>query len=134
MENKEGFIRLVEAAVMILIIMGLLLTYLSNSQDSEEGISQKVYEAQQSVLREIQLNDSLRNDVLSTTIDSKLNISGRYEQRLANFYCESKVCSLQSNCPAIQSIEKDVYSQEVMISSDLEEYNPRKLKIFCWEK
>ena len=133
MENKKGFVKIIEAATMILIITGLLLVYLNNAQETSEDITQDIYESQQSILRNIQSNDSMRSEILSAELDSEFDISGIYENRLINFFCKSKICSLNSNCEVGDEIEKDIYTQETIVSSDLGNYSPRKLKIFCWE-
>jgi|TARA_Y100000310_G_scaffold331800_1_gene406059 hypothetical protein len=133
MENKSGFIRIIEVATMILIITGLLLVVLNNSSSKNEN-SKEIYELEQTVLKKIQLNKSIRNDILAKAIGEEFDLTGIYEDRLNNFECKSIVCALIGDCLLGQTIEKDIYSQEAIISADLITYGPRKLKMFCWRK
>ena len=51
----------------------------------------------------------------------------------ASFSFETKICEVDSVCP-LDSYSANVYANEVIISSTLLKYSPRKFKIFMWEK
>jgi len=141
--EKRGWIRIVEAFFTILLITGVLLVVLNKGYLPKEDISQGVYEKQQGILREIQLNDSLRESILSFS-SSNLPIEwDNFPQDLknkiisktpVNFECKAKICNLNDICVLNEFSDKDIYAQKVIITATLDEYSPRQLKLFCWEK
>jgi len=145
MKNKRAWIRIVEAFVAILLIMGVLLVFINKGYIFKKDVSQNIYEFQLSALREVELNDNLRNEILSTNqtlipiesgspnfpADVNSNISAKIPSYLE---CKSKICLAERICALDKYVEKDVYSKSVVITANLTNYNPRQLKIFCWEK
>ena len=139
LKNKSGLIRIIEAFAMILIITGILLTVLNKGYISKSDNSEKIYEIEQAILREIQLNNSLRNDILALE-DLPIewenfppNVKNEIiSEAPINFECEAKICNLNDLCSLNKEIEKEIYVQKTIITANLEKYSPRKLKIFCW--
>ena len=139
LKNKSGLIRIIEAFAMILIITGILLTVLNKGYISKSDNSEKIYEIEQAILREIQLNNSLRNDILALE-DLPIewenfppNVKNEIiSEAPINFECEAKICNLNGLCSLNKEIEKEIYVQKTIITANLEKYSPRKLKIFCW--
>ena len=64
MRNKRGWIRVVEAFVAILLITGVLLIVINKGYIGKKDISKQVYDTELSILREIELDDGLRNQIL----------------------------------------------------------------------
>src|SRR3989344_493349 len=62
--DKRGWIRVVEAFVAILLIVGVLLFVINKGYIGKKDISKQVYDAEISVLREIELDDNLREEIL----------------------------------------------------------------------
>ena len=143
-KNKRAWIRIVEAFVAILLIIGVLLIVLNKGYIGKKDISAEVYNVEISILREIQLNDALRNDILNANPpvewgDFKSEdlgvLKNKIISRLPNYLdCEAKICEVEDICVISKDLEKDVYAQSVIITTTLEtpEYNPRQLKLFCW--
>src|SRR3989339_37656 len=92
--EKRGWIRIVEAFVSILLIAGAVLVLMNEGYIAKTDISQKVYDAELSILRDIELDETLRTEVLE--------------------------------------FEDDLYVQAVGITANLQIYNPRQIKLFCW--
>ena len=141
LKNKSGLIRIIEAFAMILIITGILLTVLNKGYISKSDNSEKIYEIEQAILREIQLNNSLRNEILALEDlpieweNFPLNVKNEIiSEAPINFECEAKICNLHDLCGLNKEIEKEIYVQKTIITANLEKYSPRKLKIFCWVK
>ena len=125
---------------MILIITGVFLIIID--RDSPEDSSQKIYEKEQGILRGIQLNDSLRENILSFDVgilpiewdDFPENLKEKIISKTPSYLeCKAKICNANEDCILSEFIDKDVYTQEVIITSTSGEYSPRKLKLFCWE-
>ena len=139
LKNKSGFIRIIEAFAMILIITGIMLTILNKGYISKSDNSEKIYESEQAILREIQLNNSLRNEILAFENlpveweNFPPNVKNKITSKAPiNFECKAKICSLNEICGLNEEIEKEIYVQKTIITASLEKYSPRKLKIFCW--
>lgn len=146
--QKRGWIRIVEAFFSLLLIAAALLIVINKGYLGGEDISAKVYDLQLAVLREIELDDNLRNEVLKINqnlipIEDQLsneapnpifeNITKKINERMPDsFICRSKICDIDVICELEEYVEQDVYAQQVAITATLEEYSPRKLKLFCW--
>ena len=140
-KNHRGWIRIVEAFVAILLVAGVLLIVINKGDLGKKDISLQIYKVEFSILREIQLNSELRNSVLEAG-DSPikwddenfpLNVKNKIVNRLPNYLnCEAKICEIEDVCVLDTEFDKDIYVQSVIITTTLETYNPRQLKLFCW--
>jgi len=140
MKGKRGWIRIVEAFVALLLITGVLLFVVNKGYIKGTDISEDVYRDELSILREIELNDVLRLEILKADIEnglviSNLNLPKTYsliEDRIPDYLdCEAKICKLDKIC-ITKNKEQDVYAQAVVISATDELYSPRQIKLFCW--
>jgi len=147
MNNKRGWIRIVEAFVAILLIMGVVLLVINKGYVGRDDLSLEIYEEQTALLREIQLNDITRIDLLTadnedpgtilpiTWDDSNFppSVKNRINQRFqGTLICEAKICELDRVCVLDTAPETDVYAQSIAISATSGTYSPRQLKMFCW--
>lgn len=147
-KNKKGWLRIVEAFIAVTLIAAVLLTALNEkssvlSEEEKEELYRGRYEAQVSVLRKIQLNNSIRNEILGIS-DSNLPVNWSNMPSLIKtkiekekpiyFNCTAKICSLGSVCEMEKPIDKEIFVEDVGIFSNSTRYNPRKLKLFCWKK
>ena len=144
-KGKRGWIRVVEAFVAILLIVGVLLIVINKGYVGKKDISKQVYDAEISILREIELDDNLREEILLLNLQLNDNGIEVTNSNLPNIYqkikerppeylnCRAKICKLDKIC-IIEDIDKDVYAQAVTISATNEIYQPRQLKLFCWVK
>ncbi len=138
MINKKAWIRIIEAFVAILLISIFLLIILNQNHIEKKDFSSEIYENQVSILTEIELNSSLRNEILGLTnlpvkwtnfpedIRKKIN-----EKKLDYLICEAKICVSGSECLE-EFGAKDIYVKSVIITANLTDYKPRQLKLFCW--
>jgi len=143
MINKKGWIRIIEAFVAILLVAGVVLVVIGRGNFQREDISQIVHDAEFSILREIQLNDTLREEILGTngTIEWKdfpsqaPKTRDKIESRIPSYLeCSANICRTSDPCFLAEEQERDVYAETVIITSNLQTFNPRLLKLFCWEK
>ena len=141
MKNKKGWIKIVEAFTMILLIAGIFLVFLNN--DSSSDFSQEIYKKEQEILNGIRLDFSLREDIMSFSLSSlPINLenfptnlkTGITSKIPNNLNCDSKICELNDDCVLSNSVDKSTYTQEMIITSTNSIYSPRKLKLFCWRK
>mgnify|MGYP001580655145 CR=1 FL=1 len=139
-DRKKGWIRMGEAFTAIMLITGVLLIIFNKGGSQEEIPSKKIFEQEQGILRYIELNNSLREDILGISLDALPASLENFPEILRNsinsrvpsyLNCDAKICNLGSECPYDSGPEEDVYVQKVVISSSLNSYNLRELKLFC---
>ncbi|MBU4308305.1 MAG: hypothetical protein KJ566_00715 [Nanoarchaeota archaeon] len=139
MVNKKGWIRIIEAFVAVLLISSVLLIVLNRNSSENKNFSAEIYKSQVGILTEIQLNSSLRNEILkletlpvewagfSELLQMKIN-----ETKLDYLICKGKICEISDECLE-EYEEKDIYAKSVIITANSGEFNPRQLKLFCWK-
>ncbi len=142
--NRSGWIEIVEAFVAVLLVVGVVLIVLNKGYLERTDISERVYEAQLSILREIQTNDTFRKEISTAGeppigwTDSRFppDLKEKIVARTPNYLdCVGKICGMTEQCTLDGEQEKDIYSQSVAISSTLGEGEVyRKLNLFCWTK
>ena len=136
LSNKRGWIRIVEAFIAVLLIAGVLLFVINKGYIGKRDISEQVYKVQLAILREIELNSTLRLQILTSedyTVPE--DVRNKISERMPDYLeFTSAVCDLEELCPIPEGspVEKDIYAQSVAIAAEAEKYNPKQLKLFCW--
>ena len=137
-KNKRAWVKIVEAFLSIMLIIGVMLIILSSGYVTDTNSSERAYQEEVSVLREIQLNRTLRGDIIRLSPPVSWN---NFPQNLKDkinetqgYTCEAKICSFDAECELDYYPDKNIYSQAVLISTDFNTYSPRQLRIFCWEE
>lgn len=142
MANKRGWIKIIEAFVSVMLILGVALVVIAQNSNFQDDISEEVYDAEVGILRGVQINSSLRSQVLEVeTLPVELGGAGfpsgvksKIEELIPVYLnCTAKICELDDTCVPEVEASNDIYAQSVMISSDLEIFAPRQLKLFCWD-
>lgn len=131
MRGKGGFIKILEAFIAILIIAGVM-TFIFVNQLQESNQEETIHRLERIILEEISKTDSLRNSVLNDDVDTIKNSIEKFIP--AEYDYNLKICELNVICVLDQRIEKEVFSDEITISSTLEIYSPKVVRIFMWEK
>ncbi|NCN51471.1 hypothetical protein GW931_00465 [archaeon] len=140
MVNKKGFIKVVEAFLAILMLLGIifLVVQSNNVNDKQRTFIEK---KEQEILMNIQVNNTLRQLILEETefdIDSENDtfipeLKPYVNGTVLGAECFLKICLIDDTCNLNKEIDNSVYIKEVLITSSLDLYNPRKLRIFCTE-
>jgi len=134
-KNNRGWLRVVEAAISVMIIVGVLLTvYIRNS--SSRDLSAQVYDIQKRVLDYIASDISLRQKVVASTPDLVSLKTAVADKIPPNFDFEIKICPLDdSTCQSTVSDTVSVYVADRIIA---EQSGPslvkKKVRLFIWEK
>lgn len=139
---KHGWIRLIEVFVAILLLTGVLLIVVDrNNPSKESSASLEISKKEISILRDIELNDTLRTEILNAQplpvewnnfSGELLNVKNRIEYLTPpNFKCEAKICWLNRACLIDELLGENIYAKSVVISANLDKYLPRQLKLFC---
>ncbi len=131
-KDIKAWLRIVEAFIAVLIVIGVVLAVLSK-QSPGANISESVYEKQRNILNIIGKNNGLRayvlagnNAEINNVIDDMVPASWNYA---------TEICELDSICNSASTPnDKEVYTTEVVITSTLTQYSPKKLRFFVWMK
>ena len=141
-KNKKGWIKIVEAFIAILMIVSVLTIIVMKDLVIKDDGYDRIYEEEFYILQKIQLNSSLRQDILGATpipIEST-NLNFPFEKdsifastALKTFNCSFKICVPNEECVLGNSpAEQEVFGKSIIINSNLTVYNPRELALFCW--
>ena len=137
-KSKKAWTKVIEVFIALLLIMGVLMIVVEKGDNKNNEIPKIIHDVEISILRDIEYNVTLRQDILDENNlpvewgDFPQDVKNKIlEKTLNNLNCSAMICQFNDNC-IFNVQEKEIYTQEVFISSTLEEYNPRKLKLFCW--
>ncbi|MEK6842262.1 MAG: hypothetical protein AABX84_00445, partial [Nanoarchaeota archaeon] len=136
-DDKRGWIKIVEAFTSILLIAGTLIIIINSLGLEVPDSSVFVYDSEFAILKEIQLNNLLRDDILQTTIpagegeaqDIPPSIKDKIETRAPGYLkCKAKLCSINDICTITTAPhDKDIFVQSAFFGSNSVSYSPRKL-------
>jgi len=134
--DRKAWLRIVEAFLAVLIIMGAVLVILAR-QEPRSDISETVYERQRQILDIISKNNSLREEIITTSeTENNLVVNGMIQNLIpGSWEFATNICSLDGICPNPGIYEdRAVFAAETIITSTLTEYRPKKLRFFVWMK
>jgi hypothetical protein len=95
------------------------------------GNSVEVLKIQDAVLDEIANNEALRTNILA---NESANVNIFIEERMPSVLdFKVMICNLEEICN-LPEYRQEVSARERIISSTLQEYSPKKIKLFVWEK
>jgi hypothetical protein len=143
LKNKGGWIEIFEAVVAVLLVTGFILVIMNKGYLQKSDISEKVYQSEVSILREIETNDTLRTAIINAPeppVDWNdagfpVQVKNKIISRTPNYLnCTGKICFMNSSCNLGEDNKKDIYTQAVVVSATLQEVDYRKLNMFCWAK
>ncbi len=148
MKNKHGWIEIVEAFVAVLLITGVILIVLNKGYSEKEDISNEVYDVELSILREIQLDEALRVEILEVSEPLPVgwdnqnfppNVKSRISERTPeHLECIGKICDMTAVCNLEEDTitKEDIYAQSIGISPSTGSAQQvyRQINLFCWAK
>ena len=140
-KDKKGFLRLVEAVIAIMLVLGVLVFISSNRKSNvESSLSEQI----PPLLEEIAKDTTLREGIVTSedaAIESKENeIKNFLNERVTNLLigCDVEICEPinEALCPIQPAYPSDaegeIFVSERVVSSILPQYAPKKVKIFLW--
>jgi hypothetical protein len=133
LKNKRGWLKIFEAFLAVLLIMGFLLITLSR-QDVGNNEASEIGKLQRSVLTSIDNDPILRNQVLINDTSGSIIFINKLKP--VGFNYSLQVCNPLDICPLNTSSDiianKQIYANSILITSNLTYYNQRQLKLFFW--
>jgi len=142
MNKKASWIRIAEAFISIMLIISILTIIVKNNYPNKGDASSKIYERETAVLREIELNKTLRGEILDLN-SLPVEWGGNFPENVKNkineetqdyLECEAKICDIVDSCELDVYPEEEIFVQSVFIAGNLTKYAPRQLRLFCWMK
>lgn len=141
--KKRAWVKIIEAFIAILLLLGVLLSLIGFSNIPDNNLSNDIYNLESKILFSIQNNDIYREYLLNSSLELPIELSkGNENLQEINEYinenkpsylnCSTLICNSDENCSLNKNIEKSVFAQSTIISCTLNEFNIRELKIFCW--
>jgi len=131
-KDKKAWLKILEAVIAILIIIGAVVYIISSNAPSKD-ISSLAYEKEKYILNTIGKDSDLRSKIIAgdnrdvnSSIQNLIPLSWGFQTNI----CDIKDICESANAPN----DRDIYVSEVVITSDLNEYSPKKLRLFIWEK
>ncbi len=144
MVNKKGWLRIAEASIAALIVLGVLLLISGNKK-----IEQKtdISETLPIILEEISKNVTLREAIIkydtnkasAETDPDNIAILNEVNKTLfirikKDFSYAVRICRPNDLCPLNNYPNaEEVYISERIISSTLLKFDPKKIKLFIWK-
>ena len=144
-KNKRGWIEIVEAFFSIMLIMAILVLAINKSNNQQSDVSSGIYGSENHILSSVQLNDTLRGEIIGIS-DSLLPVgwnsssfpsdvkSGISSLTPGSLNCEAVVCTPGDTCSFDTGFSGSIYAQSIIITSTLQSYDPKELKILCSQK
>lgn len=153
MNNKRGWIRILEATISVLIVASVLMVVYTKQVDRGVEPADYFYSLQRQILSDIAISSDMRINVLNVVDNDEsdsnyLVLVTFIEEEVPDFVGFSlSICELGSfedHCKMrssdfIKTMEKDVFVEDFLISADLgdgtnHKYDPRKVRLYMWEE
>jgi len=143
--NKKGWIRIVEAFLAAIFILVIAIVMINQQSLKQPDSSSIIYNSEISIIRNIEMNNTLRGEILNVIdLDLPLNsdnitfpseVKVKISSLTPSFLsCGAQICNTNDSCNYWKNTKNELYSQDVLITANLTNYNPRKLKLFCTTK
>lgn len=134
LKNKKAWLRIVEAFMAVLIVMSVLLVIVVRANNrSYEG---EIDAMQRNILLTVYRDNTLRSQVINNDTTGVNELIKTIVPDWINY--ASQICNPLDLCPLNASskvlLNKEIYANDVVITSNLTVYSERKLKIFFWRK
>jgi len=133
-KNKKAWIKIVEAAIAVLIVLSFVLLLFSRQNAGDEK-EKEISKMLRYTLDYLSNNENARNQVIARNSSNIDKIISPLIPEWLNF--SSRICSTSEVCsnPA-GFMQKTVYSDEILVFANLTYYSGEavKLKVFLWEK
>lgn len=132
--NKKAYMRTVEAVIAIIILIIFIFTVIQRPPKSEHKIPLNVQEAQNAIIKEATLNNSIRNCIITNPLcHNSIIMQNLFQENIPVIYNYTfKICE-ETTCLANTPF-KTVYVADVFISSTYEDKKPKILRFWIWEK
>ncbi len=143
-KNKKAWLRIVEATIAVLIIASVLFVMIFRLPEGDSG--ENIREMQRFALERVSKDDTLRERVISYDTSPVpaapalneaiiIDVNNSINEIIPAYWGHDlRICEVEEICGIENYPDKEVYADEILISSTLTEFSPKKLKLFVWRK
>jgi hypothetical protein len=134
-KNKRGWMKLVESITAILILASVLIVVYVNKPQNESFVDQ-INIMQIEILNGISSDSMLREEVVSGSPNS-LVLENYVKSKIRdNFLFSLSICPIDNPilCRIDISTDKEIFVENTIISSTLNTYRPKLVRLYMWEK
>ena len=152
MRNNRGWIRILEATIAVMLVGGVMVVVYTQGVDRGITSADYFYSLERQILVDVASRSDLRLNVLKLSenppdgnynnlnkfINDSIPEAFGYTFRVCELGSVDDFCKM-SNDDYIATRDRDVFVEEIVISSDLgaggneQIYKPKKLRLFVWE-
>lgn len=131
-KNNKAWIRIVEAILAIMLLLGGVLVIMS-SQIPLNNNHEEVNTKQRQVLELLSKNDTIRGYILNKDLN---NVKDAIKPLVPiNWKYAITICNLDQICNSDETPnDQEVFANEIIVTSTLSNYSPKKLRFFVWLK
>ena len=129
--NKKAWLKIVEAFLAILIVVSAVLIVMSKNQ-TRTDLTGDINHKQRQILDIIARDDSLREKIIEND-NTELN-NQIYLMASKNWNFTTSICPIEDICNANVPLDREIYVSQIIITSSIDKYNPKKVKFFVWKK
>ena len=127
--SKKAWVRIVEAFIAIMIVAAALAIIVDN-QAVQRDSGEKIYKIERALLEEAAMDEGLRIEVLNNNDEALKS----FFANKTSLKVDARICEVDEACGilnlAAEDAGKNIYADEILISSTIDIYSPKKLKIF----
>jgi hypothetical protein len=132
--NKKAWLRIVEAFLAVLIVVSAVLIVMSKNQ-ARIDLSGDVNYKQRQILDIIAKDDSLREKVINDSANNVAELNYQISLMVPkNWNFTTKICGIEDICNTDVPLDREVYVSQIIITSSIDQYSPKKIKFFVWGK
>ncbi len=131
MKNKKAYIRILEAGLAAIILLGFIFVVTLPTYVKKTSFEDEVYKTLNSVLDEVERNATLRSYVLQddeARLYSFVRVRFGEKQLAGNI----SVCGIQELCRPSGLPEKDIFVRERIIAGGAQ--NVKKASLYAWTR
>jgi hypothetical protein len=137
--NKKGWIKVAESFISVMLLTSIL--FLIAAETKTKDSSSKFFDEKEfQILKGIQNNDTLRNEIINFENYELTSNSDEFPNKLKEYIdnnqirglnCTLGICEKNANCYWYIDSKKEAYAKKIVISSTLNIYNPKIIKLSC---
>lgn len=132
--HNRGWIRIVEATIAILFILGTL--FVINTNRAREQNAPDLNDLARDIVTEVAYNEQLRKMIITEDLAAQEELGAFVANRIPQpLQHEIRICALDDACGKSVYTEQNVYAAERLISAAIvQEQNlaSKKIRLFIW--
>lgn len=133
MRNKKAWLKILEAFLGILLVMGAILVIYSDTQ-TEKSYDAEINQKQKEIMNIIVNNENYRTLILN---DDEVTLNNDVQKIMpSNWEYIIKICLIDEICGAGTPTDTEVYTTQAIVTSTtvIAPGDPRKIRFFVWLK